>query len=150
MNLQAQKKIIKKLRKMIPAVTCPDGCHNCCTGTAFIEGIEMSEWESKQILRANISFPNPKDNSMDADCLFLEDSKCIIYELRPITCRIYGALQMCNDESDNKFCSAIPERTVTDNEKMMILKIYAQVYPHGQGVVRKENGLLNSLKNKLY
>lgn len=124
LSLQAQKKIIKKLKKLIPDTTCPEGCFDCCTGPTFIQGFEMSEWEEQQLLKLQPTPVVPKDNSMDIDCHYLENGRCKIYKLRPMVCRMYGSIKMFDDNS----CGSIPERTLTSKEKTDILILYTQVY----------------------
>jgi Fe-S-cluster containining protein len=124
MNLQAEKKIIKKLRKMIPAAVCPDGCSECCSGNTFYRGFHMSKWEEAQLINAHIQPTYPTNLTLD-DCQFLKNNKCTIYDMRPIICRMYGVL----DLGEDKWCESVPEIKVTWELKKKAIMLYSEVYP---------------------
>lgn len=77
------KRIIKKLRAIIPDMECLDGCHDCCGP------VIMSEWEQAQIK----IMPMTGCQYSKLDCLYLDNSGCSIYEDRPIICRLFGTTE---------------------------------------------------------
>ncbi len=79
MNYKNQGKTIRRLRRMIPDMKCPQGCTDCCGPVMF------SEWE-----RDRIKLKKPLSG---IDCQYIADGGCGIYEQRPIVCRLFGAIK---------------------------------------------------------
>ena len=80
-------------------VLCKKGCSLCCEcGDYPISQIEFEylmkgyielDDASKQIVRQNIN-----DIKKGEICPFLFDNKCLVYEYRPVICRVHGLAYM--------------------------------------------------------
>ena len=101
-----QKRIIKKIRKMIPDFDCLPGCSGCCGP------ISMSEWEAKQIDYIEIDLEG--DN---IGCPYLKDNRCSIYNDRPIICRLFGTIQILTCPH-----GCAPEKMLTALEEINLIK----------------------------
>ena len=71
--------IIQKLRARIPDVDCEDGCCDCCTPFLW------SEWKTIESLNRSLA------QELTCKHLDLIHCKCLIYDRRPLICRIFGA-----------------------------------------------------------
>jgi hypothetical protein len=73
--------LLEKLRSRIPeSIDCPTDCGDCCTNVTW------SRFEWYQIpaeIRCKI-------DPFSFECPFLKNRRCIVYEHRPILCRLYG------------------------------------------------------------
>jgi len=75
--------IVRKIRSILPWVPCIRGCSTCCEGVGAAGKRFFSRWEWAQI-------KDKRDFPETGPCPYLEDAKCIIYEDRPLLCRVYG------------------------------------------------------------
>lgn len=82
MKIKKQIRIIKELRKIIPSFECGN-CHTCCGPVPF------SYYEKK--LAEEIA--GARAISKNMVCPYVDKVKgCLIYDERPIICRLYGAV----------------------------------------------------------
>jgi Fe-S-cluster containining protein len=93
-------------------VPCSRGCSNCCHMATL-----LSEQEAEVIAAetgAALSVPTEWFDGSDqrshydgVPCAFLVDSKCGIYEHRPVACRLHVHM-----DRDNTLCQVIPGETI--------------------------------------
>lgn len=76
---RSERLVIKELREEIPSFECIPGCTDCCGPIVF------SKWEWSQV--------KEKKEAESIDCPYSLQSKCEIYDDRPILCRIYGTVE---------------------------------------------------------
>lgn len=67
------------LRERIPAMECIDGCTDCC-GPVPVNMVEIARIEHK------------RGRSGGIDCQYATGGRCMIYENRPVMCRLFGAV----------------------------------------------------------
>lgn len=101
---------LEELYAKIPKVECRPGCAECC-GPAVWSRIE---WER---LPENMRRP-----AHSLTCPYSKpDGNCEIYELRPLVCRLFGAILRMT-------CPyTIPEKLLTREEEDAILKEYTEI-----------------------
>ncbi len=107
---------------------CRTGCSHCCHIPVFLSASE-AKLIGKQIGRRPVNLPagevhTPGAYGYDRPCTFLKDSRCSIYEHRPMACRWHFNL-----DRDALLCELIPELSVpvplADMRSLQIL--YTQV-----------------------
>ena len=78
---------LRSLYDQIPTFTCKDGCTTCCGAVPFSRA-------EKKLLVAGGKWPVHKPLATDRFlCPFASSEKgCEIYELRPLLCRLFGAV----------------------------------------------------------
>ena len=78
---------LKELYKKIPKIKCPDGCTDCCTSVVMLRSEAIAAGYDENI----------KHTSFDHTTLKCKHAKneegCSIYKNRPLTCRLFGAVQ---------------------------------------------------------
>lgn len=98
-----------------PHTACKEGCHYCCHMAVTITGYEAAiigkaigrqptpvNFNVEDIVERGVSDVQEelRDKYMGRDCPFLKDSKCSIYEVRPLACRAYfnisGHPELCD------------------------------------------------------
>jgi len=108
-------KLIKRLYKQIPSFECIPGCTSCCAFVYF------SQWEWKRI-------PEHKRKSTTyAECPYIDEGGCSIYTLRPLVCRMFGAV---NDTRMLCPYGRGPLVILTAGEGQSIMKEYLAVIYH--------------------
>jgi uncharacterized protein len=103
-------RIIKDIRKMIPAFKCKPGCHECCGPVPF------TSWEWSRV--------REKKELKSLDCQFCNNNGCEIYDERPIMCRLFGAT-----EEKKLACphGCGPDKKLTLEETCEIMDMYIAV-----------------------
>ncbi|MFH1115722.1 MAG: hypothetical protein V1792_17570 [Pseudomonadota bacterium] len=69
--------ITRKLWARIPAVRCKQGCCDCCKPFLW------SEWQETEALDPGLA--------EQLRCRYLVEQRCLIYDQRPVICRLFGA-----------------------------------------------------------
>ncbi|MDK2564638.1 YkgJ family cysteine cluster protein [Romboutsia sedimentorum] len=119
-----QNKLFDKLNKVysnVPSGDCA-GCGNCCmesVGINLIEFINIFEYlnENKELRKKSLS--NVIDYyflefTKKSACPFKdEDNRCLIYEVRPLNCRLFGHWKK---EDYNKNLSNVTQRNIEYNK----------------------------------
>ena len=82
MKLADQGRTILMLRAAIPTFACIPGCHDCCGP------VMASEWEMKRLPAPVRKFSCKTSTGLD--CPYLSLSSCMVYDERPLICRVYG------------------------------------------------------------
>lgn len=111
--VSADNQIIEELKSDIYAEpACKSGCSHCCKRMY----IEISEDEASLIAARLKTFSEEKRLSISSSlhhgrrtgdpntqCVFLEQGKCSIYDIRPLTCRTYHSTDVneCRDKEDS-------------------------------------------------
>lgn len=87
-----------------PHTACREGCHHCCHMAVTITGYEAAiigkhigrqptpvNFNVEHFIDAGVEVAQAelRDKYTGKDCPFLKDSKCSIYEVRPLACRSY-------------------------------------------------------------
>lgn len=84
---------LERIYRAVPAVDCKGLCSESCGP------IDMSDGERERIAAAGVRIPPPKellDTIIDrgtSDCPALVDGRCSVYEVRPLICRLWGAVE---------------------------------------------------------
>lgn len=89
MKAKQQGRIIKRLRSKIPESNCHKGCIECCGPVPWVF------WEKKKIQSlVDVAELDPQKSVFSKDgisCPYcVQDIGCLVYEERPILCRIFG------------------------------------------------------------
>lgn len=120
MKSKKQAKLIIELRTLIPSFKC-QGCHGCCGPVPF------SYWERLQAEKiAGIRYL-----SKDMKCPYVDRVKgCLIYEERPIICRLFGAVEN-KEERVSMSClnSHCPDIKLADIQGSAIMNKYILTNP---------------------
>lgn len=84
-------KQLQELYDMIPEFKCKKGCHECC---GMISWLAIEEEPIRIFMKEhNIKYVRwGIDDYLQNQllCPYLKGDKCIIYEVRPLVCRLYG------------------------------------------------------------
>lgn len=85
-------------------ICCKAGCSHCCEEGDYplsqmeleylMAGYSKLEAEKKKIIQENI-----KKIVKGGKCPFLYDSRCLVYEYRPIICRVHGLAYICKNKT---------------------------------------------------
>jgi Fe-S-cluster containining protein len=99
--------ILKNQYKKIPNANCKGLCQSGCTMIGFtkLEGQQMSEAAGRSPFLTD-----------DADCGYLSEGKCSVYDQRPAICRLYGATEKMPCPHGCK-----PDRMLAETESEEIL-----------------------------
>lgn len=76
---------LDEIYKEIPEVHCKGLCQDSC-GPIHMTKTEWSRIRGK-------TGREPKGRSLTLDCPLLIDGKCSVYDIRPIVCRLWGAME---------------------------------------------------------
>jgi Fe-S-cluster containining protein len=85
---------LERIYRSVPVVACKGLCAETCGP------IEMSEVERRRIAARGVVIP-PAAQALEAiavgvrsgDCPALVDNRCSVYEVRPLICRLWGAVE---------------------------------------------------------
>ncbi len=113
----------------IPEFLCKEGCHKCC-GVVPFSAEEMERvrpvWKEIEWIDIDVGFlphriASPMIEEGNLDCPFLGDNGCLIYERRPLMCRIFGTV-----DSPMMICpeGMGPKKMLTEDEVRHLLKKY--------------------------
>lgn len=81
-------RLLFELRETIPVVQCVASCSDCCGPVGFAP-VEKQRLARQGKLVALSQFGS---TTTGADCHYLFDGRCSIYDERPLVCRFYGAV----------------------------------------------------------
>ena len=101
-------KVHKALDARIPSFKCKEGCTECCGPVPF------SAWEQAQV--------KVEPGRLGRPCPYLGETGCLIYENRPLMCRLYGTVPemkcpyKCRPE---KMLSSVEGRRILTKYKKM-------------------------------
>lgn len=107
----------------IPSFKCLGGCTDCCGIVPFSEAEKAAVIERKPLVRW-LEIPGaegvwfPEDTLREHSCVFAKDGGCQIYDIRPMICRLFGAV-----DNDLMRCphGCKPKRLLSDaNAKAML------------------------------
>jgi len=99
---------LERLYAQVPRVACTGGCAGACGP------IPMSTLEAKRLRVVSHVKPRVVDDKLT--CGYLSpNGRCTVYAIRPLICRIYGALEML---SCPRGC--VPERWLTPQESLAL------------------------------
>lgn len=113
-KIEKLKKIYDRFEREVAEfkeqAVCGLGCTFCCT---FMGNIDMTTLEGLIIRRRIKDFPEPlqdsigdrltadaknRDDGRESPCPFLEeDGSCLIYDVRPFSCRKLYSIRKCDD-----------------------------------------------------
>lgn len=119
---------LKKIYSMIPYFDCKH-CHKCCGPIIWFEPEELlirDFLQKNNIKRVIWTKDEFKKNEMK--CPYLSNDKCIIYEVRPIVCRLQGNIPELKCESSN-------------NHKFMTKDSLNDLKKKFFGLIEQSNGL---------
>lgn len=112
---------IEELYNKIPKFTCVSGCHKCCgpVPIVFEEALKLQLPLKSETLPFNIC---------TLRCNYESNKGCLIYENRPLMCRLYGTIKALTCTEGGK-----PERMLTEIEEQEIMNEYykLKVLPKG-------------------
>ena len=82
-------------------VRCATGCSICCHGPIPVSNEDLAPLLVRR-LAAKREFIIAREGDMmfmlgegeTAPCPFLDDSRCVVYDERPMICRLYGASRL--------------------------------------------------------
>lgn len=99
---------LERLYARIPSLACKPGCTDCCGPVC------MSRVEWKRICD-RLGYEPRGDASLN--CPMIAGGRCVVYDLRPAICRLYGTVK------GKLECPHVkPERWLTDAEARVILR----------------------------
>ena len=94
MTAADREKAIEAIWEQVPDPHCKGLCTNACTV------IPMTMIEARRLRRAGHPLPHHADvlvkmvaSGERQDCPALVDGQCTVYEMRPLICRLYGAVE---------------------------------------------------------
>jgi len=91
-------KRLEELFEQIPKFQCEEDCAGCC-GPVFWSRAEdqlINEWLSKRGMKKKkryIKLDTSTVNKVDITCPYIQNARCQIYPVRPLICRLYGAVE---------------------------------------------------------
>lgn len=105
------KKLAKYFELYARAIKCKKGCSFCCKNGDYplsylemcylMKGFAKLEKNSHDIVRENIKAILESKTLQNADkshtCPFLVNNECVVYNYRPLTCRIHGLAYLRTD-----------------------------------------------------
>lgn len=87
---------LKKMYSRIPSTEC-NCCGKCCKenpGGSFVEFLNFftvfKERKNKKEIVVDAVRKNLTSLAKQSDCIFLQNNKCSIYDVRPVSCRVFG------------------------------------------------------------
>jgi len=104
----------------IPTIKCPPKCHRCCN-PVFVTKIESE--------KLGLCGDNWTGQRPDGKCRFLGPNGCMVYDKRPMICRLFGTA-----ESGVLECCFLPPqkvRLMTPQEQRLALEKYYMEAMHG-------------------
>ncbi|MBQ4133278.1 MAG: hypothetical protein IJD04_06050 [Desulfovibrionaceae bacterium] len=101
-------KVHKALYAQIPSFRCKEGCTECCGPVPF------SSWEKAQV--------KIEPGKLGRRCPYLGESGCLIYENRPLMCRLYGTVPEMKCPHKCR-----PEKMLSSQEGRRILAKYRKM-----------------------
>jgi len=106
------KEELKELYEKIPSFTCKENCGLCC-------GPILCKRPESEILNKQ---PKVKNQEV-LDCPFLDENKrCSCYEVRPLVCRLFGAIEILKCPEGCK-----PDCFLTEDDVQSILAVYKKL-----------------------
>jgi Fe-S-cluster containining protein len=82
-----RKELHEDLYGLIPDMTCPSGCSDCCCVVRFSR-YEVAQISTVRKIRAVLKRFR---QATTQKCPYLtEDNRCSIYQVRPFVCRLFG------------------------------------------------------------
>ena len=117
------KKAKGKLQQIYAQV--PDaGCKGLCTHECTMIGMSKGEWD--EIVKKTGKKPALRH---DGSCIFLIDGKCSIYPIRPLICRLFGAV-----DSDKLRCphGCLSKNPLIDQDSDKLIKAIEKLCGDGQ------------------
>lgn len=84
-QLKKELKVVQELYALIPSFPCITGCNDCCQRTT--PGWADCEWEA--IPEEKRKLPSKADYL----CPYVKNGGCSIYEIRPLSCRLFATTQ---------------------------------------------------------
>jgi len=109
MTKTVKKRSLKEIYAEIPRMLCLTNCSYCC-GPVKIgrrERININRYCREHGLPTSKVFGNPDEWEKDGKkggCVYLRVGKCVIYPVRPVLCRIFGAVEQKEGEKANLVC----------------------------------------------
>jgi hypothetical protein len=104
---------LAKLYAQVPAIDCQGRCWTSCGA------VDMSARERHRIAKAGHPI-TPFIEAMESEenfwCDALKDGRCVIYQLRPMLCRLWGVV-----ETMPCVYGCVPERMLTKEEGDLLL-----------------------------
>ena len=91
-------KRLEELFGQIPKFQCEEGCTECCGPVMWgkAEDQLINEWLSKRGMRKKkryIKLDASLVSRADLTCPYIQNARCQIYPVRPLICRLYGAVE---------------------------------------------------------
>jgi uncharacterized protein len=85
---------LERIYRSVPYVACKQLCAHSCGP------IEMSDEERRRIAERGVVIPPPAEvldavmkGEHNMDCPALVDGRCSVYDVRPLICRLWGAVE---------------------------------------------------------
>jgi len=119
MNHAEQINILNDLRKKIPdGFQCKKGCHDCC-------GIIV--WSPIEWMLLPDKFKGLKQEGLE--CPYYNDEGCLVYEHRPILCRLFGVV-----DNPMMICphKLLPADHLTNEQSTAIMAEYIKLIEVGR------------------
>lgn len=134
MNKSKYIEQLENLYSQVPTFKCLSHCTDCC-GPIFFSGLEAS--------RIKMKYKPPTSTK----CPFTIKGECGIYEVRPMICRLFGAV---NDPK--LFCSfkcGPAFRIDPDHSKWLLFEVQklSEMAGYGSEPFQTHSAMLNSLKS---
>jgi Fe-S-cluster containining protein len=97
-------------------ISCRRGCAKCCVAGIAVCRVELDHIADFMKERGIAKPANRKDGH----CLFLGAGEtCIIYEARPVVCRLWGAPLLYGKGISDEFPQAAAKRSAAEDEMML-------------------------------
>ncbi|MGF3554848.1 MAG: YkgJ family cysteine cluster protein [Thermoplasmatota archaeon] len=89
-EIELIKKELKEIYDKIPNFECKH-CHKCCGPIIWfkVEELLIKDYMKKNKIE-DVKWTADDFKKNDMKCPFLKNDRCIIYEVRPIVCRLQG------------------------------------------------------------
>ncbi len=121
-------KKLKKIYSKIPKINCHH-CHFCCGPIVWFEPekIVIEDYMRKNKIK-KVVWTLDEFKKNDMKCPYLFNDRCVIYDVRPIICRLFGVIQ----ELKCELCDDV--KLLTNNELDSIKKEFLDL-------IKETNGL---------
>jgi len=111
---------LKRIYQKIPDFNCKEGCSECCGPHPW--SLEEARKIRRFLKKCGLKERFVKFGSLS--CPYIENERCIIYPVRPLMCRLYGAVEGLKCPFG---CG--PEKLLMDKEAgKMIHVVYGAVF----------------------
>jgi len=124
MNISKKLKKLNNIYSKIPDFKCKNGCFLCC-GSQIILPIEAIN--INRFLKTN-GIKRRKTQLISDYCPYLKNSRCVIYPVRPVMCRLFGVVKHSKSPANLECPFIKAEKYFTEEEASCMIKEIGDMY----------------------